>query len=201
MMTEQMKHSRRKSDFLFGTWNVRSLYRSSTLKEVLSEMKKYRIKILAAQETRWKGSGIFDTRTHTILHSDKDDNRHELGVAFIMEKDYMEKILDFKPVNERMCLLRLKTKFFNVTIINFHAQTEEKDDVTKESLYQELERIFDTIPSNDIKIVMRDFNAKIGRESIYKDAIGKHNLHLESNDNGTRVIDFAMARDMMVAST
>lgn len=59
----------------------------------------------------------------------------------------------------------------------------------------------DTITSNDIKLVIGDFNAKIGREPIYKDIIGRHSLHLESNDNEARAIDFAISRGMVVMST
>jgi hypothetical protein len=32
----------------------------------------------------------------------------------------------FTPVNESICMLRLKTRFFNLSIINIHAPTEDK---------------------------------------------------------------------------
>lgn len=95
------------------------------------------------------------------MHSDKN-NKLELGVAFIVKKGMKENILDFKPINERICLLRLKIKFFNLSIINIHAEMEEKDDITKESFYQLVGWIYDSAQSNDIKLVIRDFNAKIG---------------------------------------
>lgn len=193
-------HRKRKMDMIFGTWNTRSLYRSGALKEILNEMTKYGIDILAVQEMRWKGSGIFDTRTHTVLRSGKND-KSELGVAFMVRKGMKESILDFKPVNERICLLRLKTRFFNLAIINVHAETEEKDDMTKENFYQELRKVYDTISSNDIKLVIGDLNAKIGWEPIYKDIIGTHSLHTESNDNWLRAIDFASSRGMAIMST
>lgn len=49
-------------DMTFGTWNTRSLHRGGALRDVTSEMTKNNIKILAIEETRWKDSGIFDTR-------------------------------------------------------------------------------------------------------------------------------------------
>ncbi|KMQ85216.1 craniofacial development protein 2-like protein, partial [Lasius niger] len=78
---------------------------------------------------------------------------------------------------------------------------EEKDKMTKESLYQILGQVYDSVPSNDIKLVIGDFNAKIGREPAYKKIIDSHGLHAESNDNGTRVIYFAGSRGMVVMST
>ncbi|MXP61705.1 hypothetical protein FD744_25325 [Pantoea sp. Taur] len=52
-----------------------------------------------------------------------------------------------------------------------------------------------------MKIVVGDYNAKVGKEEIYHPTIGKHSLHDESNDNGTRLINFAASRDMIVGST
>lgn len=140
-------------------------------------------------------------RSHSVLRSPNDTNRHELRVAFIVNNRIKESILDFVPINGRLCILRLKTRFFNLLIINVHAETEDKDNITKKKFYQELERAYDGILSNDIKVIMGDFNAKIGREPIYKKVIGNQSLHENSNDNGLRVIDFASSRDMLVSST
>lgn len=45
-------------------------------------------------------------------------------------------------------------------------QKEEKEDPIKDAFYSTLERVYDTIPSNEIKIVLGDLNVKIGRETI-----------------------------------
>ncbi|EFN88675.1 Craniofacial development protein 2, partial [Harpegnathos saltator] len=110
-----------------GTWNTRSLYRTGALKELTKMIAYYNMDILAVQETRWTGSGISETKKYTILHSG-NENRHELGVAFIVNNKMKEYILDFKPINERLCMLRIWTQFFNLTLINAHAETEEKNE-------------------------------------------------------------------------
>ncbi|CAL1685092.1 unnamed protein product [Lasius platythorax] len=186
-------------DLILGTWNTRSLYRSEALEELTREIQARRVNVLAVQETRWTGSGTKDTQTHSIFYSGGD--KHELGVAFIVEKCTKENVLDFKAISKRICLLRLRTKFFNLSIINVHAETEDKDDLTKEDFYLKLEQVYDTAPSNDIKILIGDLNAKIGKELTHREIIGKHSLHNESNDNGYRVINFAASRNMIVAST
>jgi hypothetical protein len=38
----------------------------------------------------------------------------------------------------------------------------------KDSLYEEIERVFDKLPKYHIKILLGDFNAKVGREGIFK---------------------------------
>ena len=42
-----------------------------------------------------------------------------------------------------------------------------------------------------MKILLGDFNAKVGRENIFKPTIGNESLHQESNDNEVRVVNFA----------
>jgi hypothetical protein len=42
---------------IFGTWNVRDLYRSGSLKTVARELGKYKLDFVGVQEVRWdKGS-------------------------------------------------------------------------------------------------------------------------------------------------
>jgi endonuclease/exonuclease/phosphatase family metal-dependent hydrolase len=82
-----------------------------------------------------------------------------------------------------------------------HAPTEDKDDVIKESFYKELEQVFDQFPRYHMKILLGDFNAKVGRKDIFKPIIGNDSLHETSNDNGVRVVNFATWKNLIVKST
>jgi hypothetical protein len=64
-----------------------------------------------------------------------------------------------------------------------------------------LERTRDEIPRNDIKIILGDFNAKIGKEVMYRPAIRTHSRHETSNDDGRRVVDFTLGKNMCISST
>jgi len=52
-----------------------------------------------------------------------------------------------------------------------------------------------------MKIPLGDFNAKVGRENIFKPTIGKESLHQESNDNGVRIVIFATQKTLGFKST
>jgi hypothetical protein len=52
-----------------------------------------------------------------------------------------------------------------------------------------------------MKILLGDFNAKVGREDIFKLTIGNESLHEINNDNGVRVVDFATFKNLIVKST
>jgi len=67
--------------------------------------------------------------------------------------------------------LRLKTKWFSCTLINVHAPTNEKREEIKEEFYSLLEQNINEIATSDIKKILGDFNAKVGKENIYKPTI------------------------------
>ena len=71
-----------------------------------------------------------------------------------------------------------------------HAPSEEKRDESKE----ELKQVFDHFPKYHMKMLLGDFNAKVGRVNIFKSTIGQESLHQDSNDNGVRLVNFATSK-------
>jgi hypothetical protein len=52
-----------------------------------------------------------------------------------------------------------------------------------------------------MKIFLGDFNAKVGREDIFKPIIGNESLHEASNDNEVRVVNFATSKNLTKSTT
>ncbi|PSN46600.1 Craniofacial development protein 2 [Blattella germanica] len=142
----------------------------------------YEIKIAAIQEIRWKEGGISEMGEYVLCNSGSS-KRNQFGVGFLIHKSLKSSILQFDPINERLCSLRMKGKFYNTSIICAHAPTEEKEEHIKDQYYDELTRAFKKL-NNDRKIVMGDLNAKLGK-----------------NDNGNRLADSAITNNLAVSST
>jgi exonuclease III len=119
---------------------------------VLEQIDKCNMKITTIQEIRWLGKGIMDLKKHTICYSGKAEGNKEFGVAIVIERDFESAIIDFKPISERICTLRIRTKFVNMTFINVHAPTEEKEEEVKDYFYQQMEETYDSIASNDCAV-------------------------------------------------
>jgi hypothetical protein len=49
-----------------------------------------------------------------------------------------------------------------------------------------------------MKILLGDFNAKVGRKDIFKPTIGNESLHKISNDNGVRVVNFTHPKTLLL---
>jgi len=52
-----------------------------------------------------------------------------------------------------------------------------------------------------LKILLGDFNGKVGRENIFKPTIGNESLHQDSKDNGVRIVNFVTSENLFVKST
>ena len=91
----------------------------------------------------------------------------------------------------------LRGRWHNIILVNVHAPSEE----SKDSFYEELEQVFYQFPNYHMKILLGDFNAKVGREIIFKPTIGQESLHQDSNDNGVRLVNFATSKNLVVKST
>jgi hypothetical protein len=88
---------------------------------------------------------------------------------------------NFAPINERLCVIRIKGRFFNYSLINIHATTNDSEVEAKDHFYEQLKRAYAACPSHDVKLVMDDANAKVGRETVHQPTIGKHILHESTN--------------------
>ena len=67
-----------------------------------------------------------------------------------------------------MSYIVLRGRWRNIIFLNVHAPSEEKSDDSKDSFYEELEQVFlYNFLKYHMKIILGDFNAKVGRENIF----------------------------------
>jgi hypothetical protein len=100
-----------------------------------------------------------------------------------------------------MSYIILRRRWYNIVILNVHAQCEDKSDDVKDSFYAEQGRVFNHSPRHDMNILVGDFNAKVGRECISKPTIGNESPHKISNDNGVKEVNFATSKNLIVKRT
>ena len=58
-----------------------------------------------------------------------------------------------------MSYMALRGGWCNIILLNVHTPSEEKSDDSKDSLYEELEQVFNHFPKYHMKILLWDFNA------------------------------------------
>ena len=137
--------------------------RPGGLRSLSSALKAAKLDITAIQETRWPGQNLLTSKDYKFYYSGKKDGPRKFGTGFMVFGKSRNAVLGFNPVDEWICILRIRGKFFNYTLSNVHAPTEEKEGGDKDIFYDKLVGVYDPEPNRDIKIVLGEFNAKIGR--------------------------------------
>jgi hypothetical protein len=64
----------------FGTWNVRSLYRTGSLMSAVKEMSKYKLHLVGLQEVRWD-RGDTEPAGECTFSCGKENENHMLGTG------------------------------------------------------------------------------------------------------------------------
>ncbi|XP_029174698.1 uncharacterized protein LOC114943274 [Nylanderia fulva] len=97
-------------------------------------------------------------------------------------------------------LLQLHGKPFDINLIQIYAPTSEKRyDNDVEVLYDTIRDTLQGLQSDNVNLVMGDFNAKIG-QGRRTDIVGDHGLG-ESNERGDRLFEFCQETEMVVTNT
>lgn len=191
----------RKMDLTFATWNIRTMLQPGKMAEIADQMIKFNIDAVALQEVRWNGQGRIDKRSYSMYYSGADVRNGRRGVGFMISKKIRDCVLLFEPINDRICKIRLKGKFRNVSLISVYAPTEDSDDDEKMSFYLSLERALHSGPNYDIKIVLGDLNAQVGKETFTQTVAGMHSIHSATNENGKYLCQFAESNNLLIKST
>jgi hypothetical protein len=65
-------------------------------------------------------------------------NNHEFGTAFLVDSKFNHMVENFTPINERLCVIIIKGRFFNYSLVNIHAPTKYSEEEAKDQFYGQL---------------------------------------------------------------
>jgi hypothetical protein len=98
-----------------------------TKSELVKEMIKHKTDICALHEIRWPGKGTVIKKNYMILYSGHKSDKFKFRTGFYISGHAMDSLLDFEPVTENICKIKVKCKYYNLAVISTHTPTEEKD--------------------------------------------------------------------------
>lgn len=168
------------------------------LENVAREMGRLNIKILGFSEVRWPGSATVRTDTGVLYYSDAE-NQHVNEVVILINKDIYDSVLDFVPLNNRAMMLRIKTTYRIMNVIQVYAPTSDHNDQAVESFYNELEELLCATKDGEIACIIGDFNAKVECGTDVE-AVGAYGLG-DRCLRGDRLIQFCREQNLCVANT
>ena len=193
-----------KNQLCVSTWNVTSLVsNSSKFYQLEKGVDEYGLELLGVTETHMPGSGNQTLENGAVLiFSGRSDGKRREGVGIVLSKKMKNALICYSPVSERIMTARLHSKHINISVTVVYAPTEDAESTIKDAFYRELNDVQSGLPTHDIKLVLGDFNARVGRDSdAHPGVIGKHSYHTESNDNGKRMLDFCTMHQLTIGGT
>jgi len=117
---------------------------------VISSLEKYQLNLAVIQKTRWPRQGKLKLNNWNHIYS--GGLIHKAGVVFVVIDKLLPNVKCFEAINDRICYLELKCKWYNLVIINGYASTQAKNEVVKNKFYEKLDTVCKLLPNSKVKI-------------------------------------------------
>ena len=88
-----------------------------------------------------------------------------------------------------------------ITIICTYAPAEQASTPDKDTFYNNLTGCICDVPFDNFKILLGDFNARIGPSNAHLKTIGRYPCNKETNGNGNRLTDLCEANNICITTT
>ncbi|GFN80053.1 craniofacial development protein 2-like [Plakobranchus ocellatus] len=153
-----------------------------------------KLNILGLAEVRWKGAGSMKLGRNLLIYSGGHTN--ERGVGILFDVTTAKSLGSWCPISDRVVVAKLIAKPLNLGIIQVYAPTSDGEDVEEEKFYEEIKKAKGFLKSQDIIIVIGDFNAKVGDERV-EDVVGPSGIGTV-NERGSRLIEWCHVNEFSI---
>ena len=125
---------------------------------------------------RWDKRGTVRAGDYNFFYGKGNEN-NQLGTGFFVHYRIVSEVKRVEFVSDRMLYIVLRGCWCKIIVLNVRTSSEEKICDSKDGFDEELEHVFNRVPKYQMKITLRDFNAKVGRKNIFKPTIGNEGVH------------------------
>lgn len=121
------------------------------------------------------------------------------GVAFILNKSMANTVLKYNAISDRVISIRLQGSPVNITVIQVYAPTTDAEEEDVDQFYNQVQDEVDRTRSQDMLIIMGDFNAKVGHGK-QGNTVGNFGLG-NRNEAGDRLVEFCTTNQLLITNT
>jgi len=118
-----------------------------------------------AGNSRWQGEGIIDKKDFSLFYSGPKERTGRYGTGFIINAKIRKSFISFEPLSDRLCKMRSRGKFRNITVTSAYAPTENSPDAIKDKCYDQLSQEYEKTHKYDILILLGILMQKLAEKS------------------------------------
>ncbi|KAK6729205.1 hypothetical protein RB195_006321 [Necator americanus] len=178
-----------------ATLNVGTLTGRSP--ELADSLRKRRVDICCVQETRWKGSKVRELGDGYKLIYHGTSNRN--GVGIILNESFRNSVTAVDRLSDRLMAVKVDTGEVELRVVSAYAPQAGCSEEEKASFWEDLEQYVQSLKSEEILLIGGDFNGHVGsRKDGFESCHGGYGAR---NDDGLRILEYAVASDLIVANT
>ena len=168
--------------------------------ELVDEAIRYRLDIVGVSSTRRKGNGtLILNKRWQLFYSGVDPALHaQEGLGILTNPRLAERVVEWRPISERVAVLRLKLKEKTLALVHMHAPNTESEYAP---FLDEVLGVLERIPGIDCIVLLGDFNVHVGNDAqTWKGIIGK-NGDSGINTQGRLLSDFCAGGNLSIMNT
>ena len=181
-----------------GIWNVTLLTGKES--ELVDKAIRYRLDIVGVSSTKRKGNGTLAlNKRWQLFYSGVDPALHaQAGVGILTNPRLAERVVEWRPISERVALLRLKLKGKTLALVQVYAPNTESEYAP--FLYEVFD-VLEGIQGTDSIVLLGDFNTHVGNDAqTWKDVIRKKG-DSDINAHGRLLRDFCAGGRLSIMNT
>ena len=125
--------------------------------------------------------------------------KHRNGVGIVMKNSVAKSMLGFWAISDRVIMMKLEAKPFNINVIQVYAPTQDHDGEEIETFYQEIQNGIKYAKSDEVISIMGDLNAKVS-DAGYQNKVAMHCMG-RRNKRGDRLIQYCQEKKLIIANT
>ncbi|GFO10184.1 craniofacial development protein 2 [Plakobranchus ocellatus] len=160
-------------------------------------MDRIKLNTIGLAEVRWTRACSMKLGSKTLIYS--GGLTYERGVDILFDVTRAKSLESWCLFSDRVVVAKLVAKPLNLGIIKGYTPTSVNENVEVEKFYEEIEKAKGYLKSQDIVIIMGDFNAKVGDERV-KDVVRPSGIKTV-NERESRLIEWCQIKDLTITNT